>query len=145
MKTLAGTKMQEDFLKTLWLQRLPTNVQLVLSGADGLKFDKIAEMVDKMMEIYTSNLAVIVYRGQVNKTKERYKATTPRSTRIGFHYDGCGEIHNWGRLPEPLHILPDLRNRKLIDASTMLSTSGIVAPCVQIFRPWPKFHLTTSC
>ena len=27
------------------------------------------------------------------------------------------------------HLLPDLRNRKLIDASTLLSTSGILAPC----------------
>ena len=57
MKALAGAQIQEDFLKTLWVQRLPTNVQLVLSGSDGVKLDRIAEMADKMVEIYTSNVA----------------------------------------------------------------------------------------
>ncbi|KAJ3662282.1 hypothetical protein Zmor_006637 [Zophobas morio] len=55
MKTLAGTQMQDDFLKTLWLQRLPANVQLVLSGTTGLTFEKTAELADKMVEIHISN------------------------------------------------------------------------------------------
>lgn len=45
MKTLAGEKINEAALRTLWLQRLPVNVQLVLSvivitGRQGRRGDK---------------------------------------------------------------------------------------------------------
>ena len=47
--------MQDDFLKTLWLQRLPTNIQSVLSGTTGVTLEKTVELADKMVEIYISN------------------------------------------------------------------------------------------
>ncbi|KAK4884985.1 hypothetical protein RN001_001256 [Aquatica leii] len=39
MKTLADNKVSDEVLKTLWLQRLPTNIQAILSATD-----KIAEV-----------------------------------------------------------------------------------------------------
>lgn len=54
MRQLSGT-LGEDYLKTLWLQRLPTQTQAILSISDAT-VDKLALMADKIHE--TSGLGV---------------------------------------------------------------------------------------
>lgn len=49
MKQLAGKTVGEDFLKTLWLQRLPAQVQAILSVSED-SLDKLALMADKIHE-----------------------------------------------------------------------------------------------
>lgn len=49
MKQLAGKTLGEDFLKTLWLQRLPTQAQAILSVSED-SLDKLALMADKIHE-----------------------------------------------------------------------------------------------
>lgn len=49
MKQLAGKTVGEDFLKTLWLQRLPAQVQTILSVSED-NLDKLAQMADKIHE-----------------------------------------------------------------------------------------------
>lgn len=54
MRELAGNKGSEEFIRSLWLQRLPTNVQQILSiSTDELV--KLATMVDKIMEVPNNN------------------------------------------------------------------------------------------
>lgn len=51
MKQLAGDKVKDDFLKTLWLQRLPQQAQAILSVTeDTLALDKLAVMADKISD-----------------------------------------------------------------------------------------------
>ncbi|GFR04521.1 hypothetical protein TNCT_410381 [Trichonephila clavata] len=51
MKSLAGSKISEEFLKTLWYKRLPQQVQAILSvSKDSLP--NLAEMADKIMSVY---------------------------------------------------------------------------------------------
>ncbi|GFQ77489.1 uncharacterized protein TNCT_546711 [Trichonephila clavata] len=51
MKSLAGSKISEEFLKTLWYKRLPQQVQAILSvNKDTLT--NLAEMADKIMSVY---------------------------------------------------------------------------------------------
>lgn len=47
MRQLAGKTLGEDFLKTLWLQRLPTQTQAILSVSED-NLDKLALMADKI-------------------------------------------------------------------------------------------------
>lgn len=49
MKQLAGKTLGDDFLKTLWLQRLPTQVQAILSVSED-NLEKLAVMADKIHE-----------------------------------------------------------------------------------------------
>ena len=50
MRSLASTNMTEDFLKSLWLQRLPTQVQAILSASDiGLR--ELSLLADKIIEV----------------------------------------------------------------------------------------------
>ncbi|XP_063912271.1 uncharacterized protein LOC135129121 [Zophobas morio] len=55
MKALAGQQMNSEVIKTLWLQRLPPHVQLVLSASEGVPLEKMAEIADKLAEIHRSN------------------------------------------------------------------------------------------
>lgn len=48
MKSLAENKVTEDVLRTLWLQRLPNQVQLILSASQGVALTKIAEIAEKL-------------------------------------------------------------------------------------------------
>lgn len=57
MRSLAAEKMSEDVLKTLWLQRMPTNVQMVLSASEGVELSKMAAIADKILEVNVGNFA----------------------------------------------------------------------------------------
>jgi hypothetical protein len=50
MKELASGQVTDDFLKNLWLQRLPTNIQTVLA-VSGDELDKLAILADKVSEL----------------------------------------------------------------------------------------------
>lgn len=49
MRNLAGTSITAELLKTLWLQRLPTNIQQILSISTE-EVDRLAVMADKIFE-----------------------------------------------------------------------------------------------
>lgn len=49
MRELAGNRVGEELLKSLWLQRLPPQIQAILSTSEGTTF-KLAEMADKICE-----------------------------------------------------------------------------------------------
>lgn len=50
MRALAGQSITEDFLKTLWLQRLPVTVQAILSAND-IDLKASATLADKISEV----------------------------------------------------------------------------------------------
>lgn len=50
MTLLAGTRVSEGVLQTLWLQRLPKRVQEILAVVENTKLEKLALLADKTME-----------------------------------------------------------------------------------------------
>lgn len=50
MKALAGTSMTSDVIQTLWLQRLPTQIQQILSVSKE-PLDDLARLADKVCEV----------------------------------------------------------------------------------------------
>lgn len=51
LRDLAGPAVPEDFLKSLWSGRLPTNLQTVLASQPDLSLDKLADLADTVNEI----------------------------------------------------------------------------------------------
>ncbi|XP_067121516.1 uncharacterized protein [Centruroides vittatus] len=50
MRDLAGNHFSEDLLKSLWLSRLPHNIQAILAASNE-KLQQLAAMADKIMEL----------------------------------------------------------------------------------------------
>lgn len=52
LKSLAGKTFTDDkIIRELWLQRLPKNVQAILTAQGDLTLDKVAELADKILEV----------------------------------------------------------------------------------------------
>lgn len=52
LRHLAGTTaMQDNLLKQLWLRRLPSNVQAILTVQSDVAVDKLADIADKIIEV----------------------------------------------------------------------------------------------
>jgi len=56
MRDLAEGKVSDELLKSLWMQRLPTNTQTVLSTSED-SLDKLATMADRIHDITASSSA----------------------------------------------------------------------------------------
>ncbi|XP_071039982.1 uncharacterized protein [Parasteatoda tepidariorum] len=50
MRNLADKKLSDEFLKTLWIQRLPESAQAIISISEG-NLDKLSLMADKILDI----------------------------------------------------------------------------------------------
>lgn len=55
LKKLAGSTVHEEFLRTLWLSRLPAVMQAILATQSDLTIDKIAEIADKIQETHSTH------------------------------------------------------------------------------------------
>ncbi|GFS74942.1 uncharacterized protein TNCV_1396141 [Trichonephila clavipes] len=57
MKELSNGQLQDDFLQSLWLQRMPPHIQTVLS-ASSEPLDKLAIIADKVSEVVGSSSTI---------------------------------------------------------------------------------------
>ncbi|GFV19008.1 uncharacterized protein TNCV_4758931 [Trichonephila clavipes] len=57
MKELSNGQLQDDFLQSLWLQRMPPHIQTVLS-ASSQPLDKLAIIADKVSEVVGSSSTI---------------------------------------------------------------------------------------
>ncbi|XP_078051743.1 uncharacterized protein LOC144477887, partial [Augochlora pura] len=51
IRALAGTDVPEDFMRTLWMSRLPASMQSVLATQDGVALEKMAVLADRIAEV----------------------------------------------------------------------------------------------
>lgn len=61
MKDLADQHIDKEVLKSLWLQRLPTNIQQILATLDG-NIEELALKADTIMEISATNIDINVVK-----------------------------------------------------------------------------------
>lgn len=54
LSNLAGSSVPDDFVKTLWSSRLPSNIQTILASQSDLPLDKLADLADKIHELAPS-------------------------------------------------------------------------------------------
>ena len=51
LRTLAGPTIPSDFLRTLWANRLPSNVQAIIACQANAALENVAELADRIMEV----------------------------------------------------------------------------------------------
>lgn len=47
---LAGTNVSDSVLRTLWMHRLPTNIQVILTTQKEVQLDQVADLADAITE-----------------------------------------------------------------------------------------------
>ncbi|XP_071451884.1 uncharacterized protein [Hetaerina americana] len=51
LKDLAGSSMPDEFMRSLWLTRLPTPLHAILAAQDGVDLDAVASLADRISEV----------------------------------------------------------------------------------------------
>lgn len=51
LQSLAGPKVPDDFLQTIWTSRLPTSIQTVLAAQPKADLDVLADLADRIMDL----------------------------------------------------------------------------------------------
>lgn len=51
LRSLVGNDVADDFLRSMWISRLPGYVQAIITTQDSSKLDDVAQLADKIMEI----------------------------------------------------------------------------------------------
>jgi len=51
LRTLAGPSVPSDFLRTLWKNRLPPNIQTIIATQKQVSLDDVAQLADKIAEV----------------------------------------------------------------------------------------------
>lgn len=55
LRNLAGTSIPDNFLRTLWTNRLPSSMQAILATQTDVELNKVAELADKINETRPEN------------------------------------------------------------------------------------------
>lgn len=97
MKELSCNKVGDDLLKELWLQRLPVNIQIVLSASND-DLDQLVVMADSMVEIAEAATIQAVSSNQSNQINDLVNAVYELDGKIenlkkGFRKPGIRSKH----------------------------------------------------
>ena len=92
MQQLLGgkTPIDSSLLRELFLQRLPSNVHMILASPDEMSIDKLAEMADRVMDVATPTVTAVsasteddgirrLIRKEVNTALRAQQRSRPRS------------------------------------------------------------------
>lgn len=53
LQNLAGSDVPEDFLRTIWSSRLPSNIQTLMASQPGSSLETLADLADRVQDIMT--------------------------------------------------------------------------------------------
>ncbi|XP_023244427.1 uncharacterized protein LOC111642322 [Centruroides sculpturatus] len=137
MRQLASNKVGEEFLRTLWIQRLPKETQAILSVSDG-DLDKLAQMADKILEltplqIAKTNLernennthaAIMKLQTQVAELTEQVNRLARPSDRQSRDYR-----HPWNRQRSQTPVRPQAKDLCWYHAKFGDEANKCKAPC----------------
>lgn len=59
LQTLAGNTVPDTMLRTLWIHRLPNNVQAILAAQQELSLEKLAELADSIIDVSSRGRASV--------------------------------------------------------------------------------------
>ncbi|XP_066596245.1 uncharacterized protein [Prorops nasuta] len=65
MKTLAGETVSDEFLYSLWINRMPVNVRSIVSVADRSNLNNVAQLADKILS-YATNSNIMAVSSPAN-------------------------------------------------------------------------------
>lgn len=99
MQVLSINQITDAVLQTLWLQRLPTQVQEILSGMEDLNLERLSIAADKIVEVQRpieiSSVSHVVHNQKVsNESKELKSSIDALSKRIESLFDSRSRSHS---------------------------------------------------
>ena len=75
LKSLAGPNViQPNLLRQLWLRRMPSHVQAILTSRPELSLDQISELADKIVEVAPVSMPVAVHAIAANQVDNSHNA-----------------------------------------------------------------------
>ncbi|XP_070170800.1 uncharacterized protein [Polyergus mexicanus] len=106
IKQLVGGAISENVLHSIWLQRLPSQVQAILAVVEDCPLIKLAELADKILDRETS-LQVATIASPVEENTSNFTNLERRIAAL-----------------EIKRVRIDIKNKKLLDSVTGLSFKG---------------------
>lgn len=94
LKDLAGSSVKEEFLRTLWLNRLPAFFQAILATQPDLTLEKLADLADKIHETrvpapVSAQLAPIsTQNSEISLLVDQVKNLTIQVAQLSNHHFG---------------------------------------------------------
>ncbi|XP_071444855.1 uncharacterized protein [Hetaerina americana] len=77
LRTLAGVAVPDDFLKTLWMNRLPSHTQSILASQDSLELESLSKLADKVHEVpCPPQVARVTPHSEVEELRRQIAALT---------------------------------------------------------------------
>jgi len=95
LRTLAGTNVPEQLLRTLWLGRLPSQMQVILATRPDDRLDEVAEQADRIAEV--TSRSVVAATNSSTKTQsleEQIKKLTQQIEKLK-HNRSRSRYINW--------------------------------------------------
>lgn len=116
MRDLASNHISDDVYKSLWLSRLPTEMQSILAASNE-NLDNLAKIADKIAEVVPSSSNTFIHAAQNNSSLEQQVALLTQQVN---------ELSNIVRESRPRHKTPRFNNyrsksRKSQDRDSQLS------------------------
>ena len=101
LQTLAGPTVNNDFLKTIWADRLPTTIQAIIVSQKAMDIGELAELADRVHEIAppTQIAAVVRPSGSSDVDLAQQIAELTRevaSLKSQFHSERVRQVHRKG-------------------------------------------------
>lgn len=82
MQSLAGGKVSEDLLRSLWMKRMPTNVRCVLSASRDVALTPLADLADRILENSTSSFVMATSTEKIGTTHSEAKSIEERVSAL---------------------------------------------------------------
>ena len=90
LRTLAGPSMHPDFLRTLWINRLPPNIQAIIATQAQVALDDVAKLADTIAEgtpsqfvarVASSFTDISILTGRIDKLARQVAALSASRSR----------------------------------------------------------------
>jgi len=90
LRTLAGSSVPSDFLRTLWTNRLPPNIQAIIATQAQVALDDVAQLVDKIAEVTpppcvtrvaSSDADILSFTARIDELAQQVTALTASPSR----------------------------------------------------------------
>lgn len=94
MKCLAGSRVSNDMLKTLFMERLPEKMKCILAVSESTDLDKIAGLADKICEQYSTHSVQI---SEISPKKEKQQENTDLSEKLDTIISRIESLENRSR------------------------------------------------
>ncbi|XP_071445090.1 uncharacterized protein [Hetaerina americana] len=142
LRTLAGVAVPDDFLKTLWMNRLPSHTQSILASQDSLELESLSKLADKVHEVpRPPQVASVTPHSEVEELRSQIAALTQQVAALTA---SCPDFRGRKRSKSRQRrarspsappdarwccLLVDVRRQRITDGITSLGTGGRIVPC----------------